>query len=68
MNKKYCPICFLHYNEQVMIIPNDAQKDRKGIIQEKQINRCAKRKHEVQGSGLTLSGIKELDKFYKEKN
>jgi len=62
MNHKYCPTCFLENREQVEIITHDIEKS----VQGKEENRCIKRRHKVKGAGLSLPGLIQLEKFYRD--
>ena len=67
MNEKYCLTCYMQYHEQVMITPQKIEKDRNGTAQRNQAFRCNKRKHMVKGDGVSLLGVKQRERFYKER-
>lgn len=64
MNENYCLTCFMQYHEQVKIISRHVEKDNDGTVLGNQPSRCLKRRHLIKGAGLTLVGLKELDRFY----
>ena len=64
MKRKYCPTCYLEYQEQVKVISHEIDKEKNMGVQGKQSYRCVKRGHVIKGAGLTLAELKELEKFY----
>ena len=57
----------MQYHEQVKIISRHVVQDNDGTVQEIQPSRCMKRRHLIKGAGLTLPGLKELDRFYRKR-
>jgi hypothetical protein len=57
----------MQYHEQVKIISRHIVKDSNGTVQEVQPSHCVKRRHAINGTGLTFPGLKQLERFYSEK-
>jgi len=66
MKRKYCPTCYLEFHEQVEVIPQEREKEGTRRTRGKPQYRCIKRGHVLKGAGLSLTELKELERFYGE--